>query len=291
MSSRHHHDELFRAERVLRARAARQGYLFRQMKRRDTQLAAQLTSLGKACEVARGSPVASLLVPVAMREQGLSSKLLAFEKQLENHEVAVLELERQVAVLELGDNFKQLSDLVHEAKALEGQRQVAVEKLEAHFQRLSDRVNETQVLEGERQLAVVELEGNFQRLSDRVNETQALEGERQLAVVELEGNFKWLSERVNEHLSEFKGTSLAVAELGVNLEMRGRDFGELTKFVLEDIKVAGRLHDDLQVKVLHVDQQVTSLVEWSNDITTTLNDVEGRVDNLEQWGEELAQSM
>ena len=72
------------------------------MKRRDTQLAAQLTSLGKACEVARGSPVASLLVPVAMREQGLSSKLLAFEKQLEDHEVAVLELERQVAVLELG---------------------------------------------------------------------------------------------------------------------------------------------------------------------------------------------
>ena len=95
VSSRHHHDELFRAERVLRARAARQGYLFRQMKRRDTQLAAQLSSLGKACEVVRGSPVASLLVPVAMREQGLSSKLLAFEKQLEDHEVAVLELERQ----------------------------------------------------------------------------------------------------------------------------------------------------------------------------------------------------
>ena len=49
MSSRHH-DELLRAERVLRARATRQGYLFRQMKRRHTQL----TSLGKACEVARG---------------------------------------------------------------------------------------------------------------------------------------------------------------------------------------------------------------------------------------------
>ena len=106
MSSRHHHDEWFRAERVLRARAARQGYLFRQMKRRDTQLAAQLTSLGKACDVARGSPVASLLVPVAMREQGLSSKLLAFEKQLEDHEVAVLELERQVAVLELGGKLQ-----------------------------------------------------------------------------------------------------------------------------------------------------------------------------------------
>ena len=37
----------------------------------------------------------------------------------------------------------------------------------------------------------------------------------------------------------------------------------------------GRLHDDLKEKVLHVDQQVMSLVEWSNDITTNLNDVEG----------------
>ena len=88
------------------------------MKRRDTQLAAQLTSLGKAFEKARGSPVASLLVSVATREQGLSSKLLAFE-----------------------ENFKQLSDLANEAEALELERQVAVEKLEAHFQRLSDSVN------------------------------------------------------------------------------------------------------------------------------------------------------
>ena len=245
MSSRHHHDELFRAERVLRARAARQGYLFRQMKRRDTQRAAQLTSLGKAC----GSPVASLLVLVAMREQGLSSKLLAFEKQLEDHEVAVLELERQVAVLELGENFKQLSDLVTEA--LEGERQVAVEKLEAHFQRLSDRVNETQVLEGERQLAVVELEGNFKQLS------------------------------------EVKGTSLAVAEFGVALQKSGRDFGELASFV----DALGRLHDVLREKVLHVDQLVMKLVEWSDGITTNLNDIVARVDNLEQWGEELAQRL
>ena len=147
------------------------------------------------------------------------------------------------------------------------------------------------MLEGERQVAVEKLQAHFQWLSDRVNETQALEGERQLAVVELEGNFKRLSERVNEHLSEFKGTSLDVAELGEKLEMRGRDVGELTSFVVEDIQVAGRLHEDLKVKVLHVDQQVMNLVEWSNGITTTLNDVEGRVDNLEQWGEELAQSM
>ena len=147
VSSRHL-DEWLRAERVLRARSARQGYLFRQMKRRDTQLAAQLTSLGKACEVARESPVASLLVPVAMREQGLSSKLLAFEKQLGDHEVAVLELERHVAVLELGENFKQLSDFVNEAKVLECARQLAVVELEARFQRLSDLVNETKALVG-----------------------------------------------------------------------------------------------------------------------------------------------
>ena len=53
----------------------------------------------------------------------------------------------------------------------------------------------------------------------------------------------------------------------------------------------GRLHDDLKVKVLHVDQQVMSLVEWSNDITTNLNDIEARVDHLEQWGEELDASL
>ena len=46
--------------------------------------------------------------------------MLAFEKQLEDHEVAVLELERQAAVLELGENFKRLSDLLNEIKALEG---------------------------------------------------------------------------------------------------------------------------------------------------------------------------
>ena len=249
VSSRHHHDELFRAERVLRARAARQGYLFRQMKRRDTQLAAQLTSLGKACEVVRGSPVASLLVPVAMREQGLFSKLLVFEKQLEDHEVAVLELERQVAVLEVGENFKQLSDLVHEAKALEGERQVAVEKLEAHFQRLSDRVNETKAL--------------VRLFDDQIANTK------------------------RAFSAEVKGTSLAVAEFGVALQKSGRDFGELASFV----DALGRLHDVLREKVLHVDQQVMKLVEWSDGITTNLNDIVTRVDNLEQWGEELAQSL
>ena len=78
----------------------------------------------------------------------MSSKLLAFEKQLEDYEVAVLELERQVAVLELGENFKQLSDLVNEAKALELERQLAVVELEGNFKQLSFRVNETKALVG-----------------------------------------------------------------------------------------------------------------------------------------------
>ena len=95
------YDEWLHAERVLQARAARRGYFFKQLKTSGAQLATQLLSHGKACEVARGSPVPSLLVPVAMREQGVSSKLLAFEEQLEDHEVSVLELERRAAVLEL----------------------------------------------------------------------------------------------------------------------------------------------------------------------------------------------
>ena len=88
------------------ARAARKGYFFRQLKKRDARLAAQLPSHGNACEVARGSLVASLLVLVAMREPGLSSEFLAMKKQLEDHEVAVLELERQVSELELGKKLQ-----------------------------------------------------------------------------------------------------------------------------------------------------------------------------------------
>ena len=80
------------------------------------------------------------LLLVAMREQGLSSKLLVFEKQLEDQEVAVLEVERQVAVLELGGNFERLSDLVSGTQALESERQLAVVVLEDNFKQLSDLV-------------------------------------------------------------------------------------------------------------------------------------------------------
>ena len=52
-----------------------------------------------------------------------------------------------------------------------------------------------------------------------------------------------------------------------------------------------KLHDDLKEKVLHVEQQVMRLGQWSNDITANLNDVEGRVEKLEQWEEELAERL
>ena len=41
------------------------------LKRRDPQLAAQLTSLGKLCDVARGSLAMSLLFSVATRVKGV----------------------------------------------------------------------------------------------------------------------------------------------------------------------------------------------------------------------------
>ena len=43
------------------------------------------------------------------------------EKHLEDHEVAVLELERQVSVVELGENFERLSVLVNDLKITFGQ--------------------------------------------------------------------------------------------------------------------------------------------------------------------------
>ena len=90
--------------------------------------------------MARGSPVASLLVPVAKREQGLSSKLLAFEKQLEDHEVAVLELERQAEELERSTKleFKCASDMGHEV-SWQARRGLADKcTLEFKFKQLTD---------------------------------------------------------------------------------------------------------------------------------------------------------
>ena len=94
--------------------------------------------------------------------------------------------------MSLGKNFKQLSDLVNEAKALEW----------------------------ERQLAVVELEGHFKQLWDRVIETKAL--------VELVDDQIVNTKKVFFFLAEVKGW---LAEFGVELQKRGRDFGELASFV------------------------------------------------------------
>ena len=83
------------------------------------------------------------------------------------------------------------------------------------------------------------------------------------------------------------------------LEMRGRDVGELTTFVTENINVADQLHDDLKKKVLHVEQQVdirvTGIEQWSHDFAESVNDgvnaVAGRVTHLEQWCEDIAASL
>ena len=54
--------------------------------------------------------------------------------------------------------------------------------------------------------------------------------------------------------------------------------------MLEDIKVAGRLHDDLKRKV-------TNLEQWSDDLAQSFNIVEDRVATLEQWRDELVESL
>ena len=147
--------------------------------------------------------------------------------------------------------------------------------------------HEDAILELERQVA--SLEPGVQSLDTKVRELGMLLS-KSMSVVE--GRVNVMDEDLKEFLERRTAeTSLAVAELGEKLEMKRREVSDLTSFVVDDIQVAGRVHEDLKVKVLHVDQQVMNLVEWSTGITTTLNDVESRVDNLEQWGEELAESL
>ena len=61
-----------------------------------------------------------------------------------------------------------------------------------------------------------------------------------------------------------------------------RDLQDFSALVEEKQLSMAKLHDDPKEKVLHIEQQVTSLEEWGNDITMNLNDIEARVDNLEQ---------
>ena len=110
---------------------------------------------------------------------------------------------------------------------------------------------------------------------------------------ELEGQLKQLTDtmevQLHEHLSEFKDTSLEVAELGVKLKSRGRELMEFIDFVLEDIKKADQLHDDLKNKVFVLESRVECSLQ--ERVTNLLNECLDRVTNLEQWGEELTQSL
>ena len=93
--------------------------------------------------MARGCLVASLLVLVAMREQMLSSKLQAVEKQLEDHEVAVLELERQTEELERSTKleFKWASDMVKEVDWLTRRGHTVVCTQEVKLKKLTDAID------------------------------------------------------------------------------------------------------------------------------------------------------
>ena len=175
---------------------------------------------------------------------GVVSRVGSLERSVEFHEDAILELERQGSVVD---------SLVAKVEEMD--------RLLAQLEQLSDLVAEV-----ERDTVV-----RFEQADSLVNHVDGLARRLQ---AELEGQRKPLTDtmevQLHEHLSEFEDTSFVVAELGVKLERRGRDLGELTNFVLENIKTADQLHDELTKMVL---------------------DVEGRVDNLEQWSDELAESL
>ena len=183
-------------------------------------------------------------IPAPSAIAGVVSRVGSLERSVEFHEDAILELERQESVVD---------SLVAKVEEMD--------QLLAQLEQLSDLVAEV-----ERDTVV-----RFEQAESLVNHVDWLARRGQ---AELEGQPKQLTDtmevQLHEHLCELKDTSLEVAELGVKLERRGRDFEALTNFVLENIKKADQLHDDLKKMVL---------------------DVEGRVDNLEQWGEELAESL
>ena len=269
------HELDVQVERVMRASMARLEYEWRRTKKREKQLAETLLHLShelQSCP-SHGHTVTLLgmlaggrgPIPAPSAIAGVVSRVGSLERSVEFHEDAILGLERQVSVVD---------SLVAKGEVMD--------QLVVQLEQLSNLVAEV-----ERDTAV-----KFEQAESLVNHVDELARRGQ---AELEGQLKQLTDtmevQLHEHLSEFKGTSLAVAELGEKLEMKRREVSDLTSFVVDDIQVAGRLHADLKVKVLHVDQQVMNLVEWSTGITTTLNDVESRVDNLEQWGEELAESL
>ena len=51
-----------------------------------------------------------------------------------------------------------------------------------------------------------------------------------------------------------------------------RDFQDFSTFMEEKQLSMAKLHDDPSEKVLHVEQLVTMLEQWSNDITAKFNE-------------------
>ena len=273
-------------ERVMRASVARLGYEWRRTKKREKQLAETLLHLShelQSCP-SHGHTVTLLgmlagdrgPIPAPSAIAGVVSRVGSLERSVEFHEDAILELERQGSLVD---------SLVAKVEEMD--------RLLAQLEQLSDRVAEV-----ERDTAV-----RFEQAESLVNHVDELARRGQ---AELEGQLKQLTDtmevQLHEHLSEFKDTSLEVAELGVELKRRGREFMQFTDFVLEDIKKADQLHDDLKNKVLVLEsrvdcslqeqsERVTNLEQWGDQLSEHLNECLDRVTNLEQWGEELAQSL
>ena len=120
-------------------------------------------------------------IPAPSAIAGVVSRVGSLERSVEFHEQAILELERQVSVVD---------SLVAKVEEMD--------QLLAQLEQLSDHVEEV-----ERDTAV-----RFEQAESLVNHVDVLarRGQAELEV------------QLLEHLSdEFKGTSLAVAELGVQL--------------------------------------------------------------------------
>ena len=273
-------------ERVMRASVARLGYEWRRTKKREKQLAETLMHLShelQSCP-SHGHTVTLLgmlaggrgPIPAPSAIAGLVSRVGFLERSVEFHEDAILELERQGSVVD---------SLVAKVEEMD--------QLLAQLEQLSDLVAEV-----DRDTVV-----RFEQAESLVNHVDELARRGQ---AELEGQLKQVTDtlevELHEHLSEFKDTSLKVAELGVELKRRGRELVEFSDFVLEDIKTADKLHDDLKKKVLVLEGRVdcslqeqsgrvTKLEQWGDKLSEHLNECLDRVTNLEQWGEELAESL
>ena len=280
------HELDVQVERVMRASVARLGYEWRRTKKREKQLAETLLHLShelQSCP-SHGHTVTLLgmlaggrgPIPAPSAIAGVVSRVGSLERSVEFHEDAILELERQGSVVD---------SLVAKVEEMD--------QLLAPLEQLSDLVAEV-----ERDTAV-----RFEQAESLVNHVDELARRGQ---AELEGQLKQLTDtmdvQLHEHLSEFKDTSLEVAELGVELKCRGRELMEFIDFVLEDIKKADQLHDDLKNKVLVLEgrvdcslqeqsERVTNLEQWGDKLSEHLNECLDRVTNLEQWGEELAESL